>query len=135
MLKNFKCLLVDGSLGNSRGFTLIEIILVIVFLSISLLATMNMMSSSVAGSMNIELINTATNLANEKMEQIFADKKSKGYGYVKQSNYQSESNPDGFTGFNRYVEITDQSTNKKIKVRVTHANFEDIILVTFITNY
>ena len=120
---------------NSRGFTLIEMIMVIVFLSVALLATMNMMSTSVSGSMNIELINTATDLANEKMEEIFADKKSKGYGYVQQNNYQSESNPNGFSGFTRLVEISSQSNSKRIRVRVTHPDLQDIVLEAYITNY
>ncbi|MFQ5674495.1 MAG: hypothetical protein ACE5G1_01250 [bacterium] len=85
--------------------------------------------------MNIELINTATDLANEKMEEIFADKKSKGYGYVQQNNYQSESNPNGFSGFTRLVEISSQSNSKRIRVRVTHAALQDIVLEAYITNY
>ena len=109
--------------------------MVIIFLSFAILATMNMMSTSMSGSMKTEFINTAANLSNEKMEQIFADKKSQGYGYIKENNYPDEVNVNGSGGFNRYVEITTQSTDKKVIVRVTHSDIADCVLVAYLTNY
>ncbi|RMF61949.1 MAG: hypothetical protein D6743_12840 [Calditrichaeota bacterium] len=117
------------------GFTLIEIVLVIVFLSVALLATMNMMSSSVSGSFDMELSSTAANLANEKMERIFADKRSRGYGYIVENNYPVETDPDGFSGFTRSVTIITQSTYKEVRVTVSHPQIHDCVLVSFLTNY
>lgn len=83
----------------------------------------------------MDIIATANNLANEEMEKIFTDKKSKGYGFVVPENYPSETNAGGFQGFNRYVTITTNLTNKKIVVRVTHASIDDFILTSYLTNY
>ncbi len=120
---------------NSNGHTLIELILVIVFLSVAILSTMNMMTGSLVGSINIELMSTATNLANEKMEMVFADKKSKGYGYVVSNNYQDEVNVNGLNGFSRFVTVTVYSTYKQVVVKVSHAGIEDCLMTAFITNY
>lgn len=123
------------SAGTKQGFTLIEMIMVTVFLGVAIVATMNMMSTGVTDTIKIELLNTATNLANEKLEAIFTDKKSKGYGYIQQNNYPTETNPNGHTGFSRYVTIFDQTTYKEVIVRVTHHQIEDCTLVARLTNY
>ncbi|MFQ5637019.1 MAG: prepilin-type N-terminal cleavage/methylation domain-containing protein [bacterium] len=120
---------------QDSGFTLIELIMVIVFLSVALVATMNMMSVGITDSIKIEVLTTATNLANRKLEQIYADKKSKGYAYLLPQNYPDETNADGKQGFNRYVTIIDQSTYKEVIVKVTHNDIEDCSLVAYLTNY
>ncbi len=109
----------NAFLKDKHGFTLIEIVFSIIFVSIALLATMTMMSTSMLGSMNVEFMNTAANLANVKMENLFSDKKTLGYGYILAGNYPYETNVDGFPGFNRYVEVTTQTTDKRLTVRVT----------------
>jgi len=125
----------NTSRANQAGFTLIEIILVMVFLTVALLATMNMIATSLSKSFDMETIATAHNLANEKMEQIFMHKKSKGYGFIEPDNYPAEINVNGLTGFNRYVTITTNSTNKEIVVRVTHPDINDFVITSYLTNY
>ncbi len=125
----------NAFLKDNHGFTLIEIIFTIMFASIALFATMTMMSTSMLGSMNVEFMNTSANLANVKMEELFSDKKTRGYGYIQEINYPYETDVDGFPGFNRYVEITTQATDKKVTVRVTHPDIGDIVMVAFMTNY
>lgn len=125
----------NAFLKDKHGFTLIEIIFTIMFASIALFATMTMMSTSMLGSMNVEFMNTSANLANVKMEELFSDKKTRGYGYIKENNYPYETDVDGFAGFNRYVEITTQATDKKVTVRVTHPDIADCTMVAFMTNY
>jgi type II secretory pathway pseudopilin PulG len=120
---------------DTTGYTLIELLLVIIFLGIALVAIMDMMSSSMLSSVKSQILITATNLANEKMEQIIADKNNKGYNFIVASNYPDEINANGQQGYNRYVTITDYSTYKEVQVRVTHANIEDLILTTLIANY
>lgn len=120
---------------DTTGYTLIELLLVIVFLGIALVAIMDMMSSSMLSSVKSQILITATNLANEKMEQIIADKNNKGYNFIVASNYSDEINANGQQGYNRYVTITDYSTYKEVQVRITHANIEDLILTTLIANY
>ncbi len=125
----------NAFLKDKHGFTLIEIIFTIMFASIALFGTMTMMSTSMLGSMNVEFMNTSANLANVKMEELFSDKKTRGYGYILESNYPYETDVDGFAGFNRYVEITTQATDKKVTVRVTHPDIADCTMVAFMTNY
>ncbi len=135
LVNKFSTQKLNAFLKDNHGFTLIEIIFTIMFASIALFATMTMMSTSMLGSMNVEFMNTAANLANVKMEELFSDKKTRGYGYIQESNYPYETNVDDFPGFNRYVEITTQATDKKITVRVTHPDIGDIVMVAFMTNY
>lgn len=135
LVNKFSTQKLNAFLKDNHGFTLIEIIFTIMFASIALFATMTMMSTSMLGSMNVEFMNTSANLANVKMEELFSDKKTQGYGYIQESNYPYETNVDDFPGFNRYVEITTQATDKKITVRITHPDIGDIVMVAFMTNY
>ena len=135
LVNKFSTQKLNAFLTDNHGFTLIEIIFTIMFARIALFATMTMMSTSMLGSMNVEFMNTSANLASVKMEELFSDKKTRGYGYIQESNYPYETNVDDFAGFNRYVEITTQATDKKITVRVTHPDIGDIVMVAFMTNY
>ncbi|MFQ5706878.1 MAG: Tfp pilus assembly protein FimT/FimU [bacterium] len=120
---------------NNRGYSLIEMVLVIIFLGVALISTMEMMSSGLVHNLDNEVLTTAINLANDKMETIFADKNGKGFGYIDESNYAAETNANGYRGFSRYVTVTDQATYKEVKVRVTHPNIEDCILTAYLANY
>lgn len=121
--------------SRQEGFTLIEIIMVMIFLSVALLATMNMISGSLSKSLDMEIIATANNLANEKMEEIFKDKRTKGYGFITANNYPPETNPGGYKGFSRSVTVITNSTNKQVTVKVTHEGINDFVLTSFLTNY
>ncbi|MCH8982321.1 type II secretion system protein, partial [candidate division KSB1 bacterium] len=94
LVNKFSTQKLNAFLKDNHGFTLIEIIFTIIFASIALFATMTMMSTSMLGSMNVEFMNTAANLANVKMESLFSDKKTRGYGYIQESNYPYETNVD-----------------------------------------
>lgn len=120
---------------RQSGFTLVELVFVIVFLSVAVLASMQLMSSSLSGSFHSEHLVVATDLASEKLEQIMADKNSRGYGYVAQSNYAFETNVNGNIGFDRGVTITDLGTSKQVQVTVYHPKLDDVTMVAFITNY
>ena len=122
-------------LGRSRGFSLIELILVIVFLGIAVLSSMNLMSQSLSGSIKGEMSLTAVDLANEKMELIFSDKNTKGYGYVSQGRYGIETDVNGKAGFNRSVTVTELATSKKVEVLIQHASLDDYVLVAYLANY
>ncbi len=114
---------------------LIELVFIVVFLGVALVATMNLLSTGMTDSVKVELMATAVNLANSKLEAIMADKKSRGYGYIKEANYQDETSAEGHSGFNRFVSVTDHGTHKEVRVRVTHAKIPDVELVALLTNY
>ena len=120
---------------GERGFTLIEIVLVIVFSSIVFLAAINMMSESLTSSFSTETVISATGLANEKMERILADKKSLGYSHIVAGNYPAESEISGYSGFGRSVTITTYTDYKKVEVVVTHNTLSDCVVVALLADY
>ncbi len=120
---------------DARGFTLIELALVIVFLGVALLASMNLMSGALSKSMKTELQLTAADLANEKMELIFSDKNTKGYGYVAQGRYVLETDVNGKLGFTRQVAVIELADSKKVEVRISHSGIADFVLVAYLANY
>ena len=120
---------------DTRGFTLIELVFVIIFLSVALVALLDMTSASTSTVVKSQVLIVATNLANEKMEQVFADKNGRGYPYIEQTNYASEINPNGQSGYERYVTVSDSGAFKEVEVRVTHNDISDLILTAFLTNY
>jgi len=120
---------------NQEGFSLIELIMVIIFISVAFVATMSMMSSGIEKSVESEALTRATMLAEEKMEQIRGDKNTEGYHYLKNENYPQETNAGGNQGYTRIVQISNYATYKEIKVIVKHASIQDVVLVTHLTNY
>lgn len=120
---------------SDRGFTLIELVLVIVFLGVALLASMNLMSGSLSKSMKTELQLTAADLANEKMELIFSDKNTKGYGYISPGRYVMETDVNAKTGFTRQVAVTELANSKKVEVRISHSGIADFVLTAYLANY
>ena len=92
---------------NQRGFTLIEIIITIVLLAILTSGLMAMFTTYSKRNGDPSVFTQATELAQEKMEQIISDKENsaKGFSYVANANYPAENPVFGFTNFNRSVSI------------------------------
>ncbi|MCA9730962.1 hypothetical protein KC799_02460 [candidate division KSB1 bacterium] len=120
---------------NQSGFSLIELIFVTIFLGIALTATLSMVSTGVTQSMDSEALSLATTLAEQKMEEIRGDKNGRGYFYITNENYLSESNAGGYSGYTRTTSITTYSTYKQVVVTVTKQNVPSMSLVTYLTNY
>lgn len=66
--------------GDKSGFTLVEIILAILIISIAVLGMTSAISFTASGSLNAEVMSTAKELAQERMEQLMAIKRNTGYG-------------------------------------------------------
>lgn len=120
---------------DTSGYTLVETVLVIVFLGIAIVSVMDMMASGLVLNVNNEIATTAINLANEKMEAIFADRNGRGYDYVVEENYPDETDASGFAGYHRSVAITEQANSKEVEIRVTHARIEDCVLIAYLARY
>lgn len=120
---------------GQSGASLMEAIMVVVFLGVAFVAVLQVMSSSLEHSVDNEVRTRAIALAEEKMEQVVGDKNGRGYGYLVNANYPVESDASGNRGFSRSVAITDYSTRKLVEVVVTHANIPPVRLVTSVTNY
>lgn len=65
--------------GNKNGFTLIEIILAILIISIAVVGMISAISFTTGKSLHAEVMSTAQELARERMEQLMAIKRDNGY--------------------------------------------------------
>lgn len=124
-----------SAFASERGFTLIELIMVIIFLSVAFVATLGMMSTGIEESVDTEILTKAITLAEQKMEVILGDKNGLGYQYLENANYNDEQNVGGYSGFTRTVQITTYSTYKEVVVKVKHNGIKDVVLTTQMTNY
>ncbi len=145
--------------SDERGFTLVETIMVIVLLGIVGAAVLLPFITSLRGSADPVITQQAIFLAQEKLDQMIADRRDtatpRGYSYATNpSNYPAENPVSGFTGFSRSVDIacftgtpftgsgSAPSPNcatpydyARITVTVTHAAVGNVNAVTLLGNY
>ncbi|MFQ5752369.1 MAG: hypothetical protein ACE5HI_10265 [bacterium] len=128
-------------LEDCREFTLIEVVLIIVILAIAIPALMDLLSSTLVDSNKSVILSKAMIYAQEKMEQIIADKKStvKGYDWVTTpGNYQDDVPASGFTR-NVVIETSGKIQNgiphALVQVVVSHDKIPDVMLTTWLTDY
>lgn len=126
-------------LRDSLGFTLIEVILIIVVLAIAIPSLIQLLSSTLVNSNKSVIVSQAILYAQEKMEGIIADKKSpaKGYNWVTTpGNYPNDVPSSGFT---RSVTIETSQHNgipyAFVQVIVSHNEIPDVRLTTWLTEY
>lgn len=123
------------SYRQQQGFTLIEAVIVVTLVSVMGVALANLFTRGMQQSARSNLLTAAVSLANEKMEQILADKSGKGYPFITEDNYPDEYIIPGFRGYSRFVSIEDTGQHKVVTVRVTHEKMVPVVLTTFLTNY
>ena len=92
-------------LRQSRGITLVELVLTIVVISVGLVGIMVVFENVTRGAMQADINVIASNLAREKIEQIIVDKWRDGYEAVVQSIYPDENFQDEFSIFTRSTSI------------------------------
>ena len=94
------------------GYTLVEVILVVVVAGIAMPPLMAVFAEMSHKSARPDLLLIATTLAREKMEIIASDKfnTSRGYAYLVSGNYPAESPVTGST-FTRTVTFTDVASS------------------------
>lgn len=122
------------------GFTLVEIILVIVVVGAAIVMLGNVTTNGFRQNQASELLTAATALANEKMEQIVADKNSQGWDYVAEENYPFEASIDHYPLFQRKVEIALEQRLmgvpcKIVEIKVKHPHLREVTLMTMVSNY
>lgn len=130
-MKNYK--------ERSEGYSLIEMILVIMILAVAIPPIINIFSQNLIKNVNSEIYTKAVLYAEEKLEQILSDKRNYSYSYIVSQNRYPEDTPE--SGFSRSVSITD--ANKiimgipyaEVVVTVTYATINDVVLTTWVTNY
>jgi len=124
---------------NSKGFTLVEVVVVIVVLAIAIPALVQLSAFILEKGDKSAVISRATLLAQEKIEEILADKRdgTKGYDWIITSgSYITETLPNGYT---RRVTVTLNTRNgvdyAVVEVTVEHDDIQDIKLATWLTDY
>jgi len=137
---------------NAKGFTLIEVILIIVLLAIAIPGLITAVSFMTTFQVTATATTTAMNLAQEELETVIAKKRSTcgtcGYANIPAGPGAFAAVP-GFTEYQKKtaVEYVDSNLNssgsdvgyKKITVTVqavsTAPSVPDAVLVTVVTDY
>jgi len=99
-----------GSRGSGEGgFSLIEIIITLVVLSIAAVGVLSVFTTGTKGSVDPLILNQVTSLAQEKVDIIMGDRANpaRGYAWITAAvnPYGAENPVTGFSAFNRSVNI------------------------------
>ncbi len=131
-------------LAAQHGFSVIEVILVILILAISVPPLLSLFGQNLTSSVEAEIYTKAIYYAEERMEEILADKRAvsdgRGYGYVMSDGRYDADSPE--TGFARSVSIDTVATTfdgvdyARVRVIVSHPSIaSNVVLGTWITKY
>lgn len=124
---------------GDEGFTLLELILVVMVATVAIAPLMSMFSNAVYNSVKPVIATEAVFLAQEKIETIIADAaaQGRGYDYIINSNYPDISNPPEFSGFSISVTVAAESLYqgvnfKLVDVTVSNSAIDDVVLSTWV---
>lgn len=95
--------------GASRGFTLIELILTVVVISVGLTGIMVIFENVTRGVTEADNVVVAGNLVREKLEQIVMAKWYSGYAAIVQASYPSETFTGDLSKFTRSTTVQEVS--------------------------
>ena len=92
---------------SQRGFTLIEIIITIVIVAFAVVGLVAALSFTAKRSVDTEVMTTATELAQERMEQVIADRRANGFSSATLAVTAAPSwvAVPGFAGYEQMTEI------------------------------
>ncbi len=94
-----------NNLVNGKGFTLIEVILAILIISIAVLTLVSSISFTTSRGLNAEVMSTAQQLVQERMEQLIAQKRNNGYATLLPIGLGAYALVAGFSGYERREDI------------------------------
>lgn len=128
---------------NQQGYSLVEIVLVIIILGITIPPLLNLFSYNLTNSSESEYSTRALYFAEERMEEILGDKRAsdagKGFGYILAPGRYPDDEPA--TGFTRHVTIDTAGKRvngipyAEVRVVVRHAEIDSIVLTGWVTDY
>jgi len=101
----------QGVAKSQNGFTLLEVLVAIVILTIGLLGTAGLTTGVIRGNHYSKNITSATAAAQTKLEAI----KSGGYAYATSANFPSDAVTMGGMTFTRATSITNSSPAANMK--------------------
>lgn len=76
---------------NQKGFSMIETVLTSMILAVGLVGGLLVFQNASANTLYSDFTTIATQSANEKLEEVMADKEFSGYAIVTEANYPSEN--------------------------------------------
>jgi len=127
---------------DHQGFTLIEMVLIIVIAAVAILPLSMLFANTSIRSGDARNATTAAQLAQARMEELTADKNSpaRGFSYLVTGNYPAETPVAAFSGYNRSVSIAVDSTYdgvtfRTVSVTVSCPNIPPVTLTTWFTSY
>ncbi len=137
---------------HQLGFSLIEVIITLVVLSIAAVGVLSVFTTGMTGSADPLFQNQATHLVQEKMDRIIGDRMNpaRGYAYINPANYPAETPVAGFPAFNRSVAVfcvtaADLNTSTgappcgsgytHVTVTVTNSVIGNVTAETVVANY
>ena len=96
---------------KSTGFTLVEVIMCMIVMAVALPPLLNVFAEGASEAIAPLQVARANWLSIEKVEDVLADRFSttRGWSYLINSNYPTETNATGFTNYTRSVTITEVS--------------------------
>ncbi len=97
-------------MNTQNGFTLIEIVLVIIILSVASVPLFGLFSQAGISVLNNEIIQKSTQLAQERAEHLMAIRRNQGYTAADISAGQVENLTGAFAGFIRTTTINNPYT-------------------------
>ena len=130
------------SKNGSPGFTLIEVVILIVIAGIAILPLSMLFATTSIRSSDARSASVAAQLAQAKLEEITADRNAgtRGFSYVTAGNYPPETPIPAFTAFQRSVSVAADSTYdgvtfRTVSVTVTTSGIPPVTLTTWFVNY
>jgi len=104
--------------GKSRGFTIIELLLTIIIISVGLMGIMALFENATRGAGQADLNIIASTLARDKLEQVVSDKVAYGYANLNDTNYPDETFSSEFSPYSRNTAITEVAGNDLVTPEV-----------------
>ena len=95
-----------------RALTLVEVVVTIVILGLAVPPLMYQMAGGVRQQETVLVQQNLTQLASERMWEIYADHADpkRGYGYIEDKAYPAETDPRGLTGYARETTVREVSS-------------------------
>ena len=136
---------------TGRGFTLVELLVVMIVLAFGLITLLMMLKSASANNADAHFLTVAQKLAEGRLEQVISDRRTQGFAYITNANYVAEDPVTDFPGYRRKVNIyyvslanlntvAGSATNyKRVDVAVEHtsvsSDFPPVEVSTVMTSH
>ena len=127
--------------GSAGGFSLIELVLVILLLGLATLPLVNQITMTSQHAADGQSAASAVLLARERLEEAAADRAApgRGYAWVTTANYPVENPVAGFPGYSRTTTVSADSTYlsitfKVVTVTVTSPTAPALSTATWVVN-